>query len=314
MKKIIFVMLILSMLIGCKKHKNGTVNYTLKYSVSSGESKNGKLKHNKNSLSVDTLYTKFGDYITSLTPSRYIGNIEMIRFYPETSGSLPTALTLINNANLSLTDPTRFVDFSNNATVSVIPVFMGETMDGCPVDKHITFVILEFGANSFTQEVTLPVQYANVNLSQFNLSWAGHTYTSDSVKTGNILHVDNIPILAKLFNLDSTGMLREFYFGRTDTTSINFFATSQSIPALAPAFPTSTGPSGFFVWSSKYNEWTLNAPPAGQTLNINTTICIDTHNLIQVYAGADNIPYTSDDIFVYAPRFWERININVVVN
>jgi len=37
----------------------------------------------------------------------------------------------------------------------------------------------------------------------------------------------------------------------------------------------------------------------------------DINNLIQIYAGADNIPYTSDDIFVYAPRFWERLSVNL---
>jgi hypothetical protein len=39
----------------------------------------------------------------------------------------------------------------------------------------------------------------------------------------------------------------------------------------------------------------------------------DTHNLIQIYAGEDNIPYTSDDVFIYAPNFWERIQVSVKV-
>jgi len=31
--------------------------------------------------------------------------------------------------------------------------------------------------------------------------------------------------------------------------------------------------------------------------------------LIQIYAGKDNIPYTFDDVFVYAPKFRERISV-----
>jgi hypothetical protein len=40
------------------------------------------------------------------------------------------------------------------------------------------------------------------------------------------------------------------------------------------------------------------------------TYCIN--NLIQIYAGQDNIPYTSDDIFVYAPNFWERLSVSLI--
>lgn len=35
----------------------------------------------------------------------------------------------------------------------------------------------------------------------------------------------------------------------------------------------------------------------------------DTNNIIQVYAGAGNKPYTPDDISVYAPKYWERLFI-----
>jgi hypothetical protein len=34
-------------------------------------------------------------------------------------------------------------------------------------------------------------------------------------------------------------------------------------------------------------------------------------DLIQIYAGQDNIAYTFDDIFVYAPNFWERISVSL---
>ena len=41
---------------------------------------------------------------------------------------------------------------------------------------------------------------------------------------------------------------------------------------------------------------------------------ITNENIIQIYAGADNIPYTSDDIIVMEPKFWERIYVDVTEN
>jgi len=37
-------------------------------------------------------------------------------------------------------------------------------------------------------------------------------------------------------------------------------------------------------------------------------------NIIHVYAGADNIPYTSDDVIVFEPKFWERIYVDVDIS
>jgi hypothetical protein len=62
------------------------------------------------------------------------------------------------------------------------------------------------------------------------------------------------------------------------------------------------------IRSDRYVNTTYHAPDAGETLTMSGTVIFNTTNLIQVYAGADNIPYTSDDVFVYAPKFWERIS------
>ena len=70
----------------------------------------------------------------------------------------------------------------------------------------------------------------------------------------------------------------------------------------------------FFVWSNHFNSWTFNTPQVGETKTINTTIFFNSDNLIQVYAGADDIEYTSDDIIVYAPKFWERLFITVDIS
>jgi hypothetical protein len=62
------------------------------------------------------------------------------------------------------------------------------------------------------------------------------------------------------------------------------------------------------IRSHKYTNMVFNQPGEGQTAVMDGTLSFNTLDLIQVYAGTDNIPYTHDDIFVYAPKFWERIN------
>ena len=156
-----------------------------------------------------------------------------------------------------------------------------------------------------------------MNLSQFNVSIGSNTYSSDSVKQGNILKVDHSPLFAKMFYPPSVlgDVPVDFIFGNTDSTRIVYLYEGMSIPELDAAINgVMTGPKNPFIWSNKYEAFKLSKPPDGETVTVNTTVSFNSINLIQVYAGADNIPYTSDDIFVYAPNFWERINVNVVIN
>ena len=67
------------------------------------------------------------------------------------------------------------------------------------------------------------------------------------------------------------------------------------------------------IRSNKYNMVTINTPGEGETVQMTATICFNTKNLIQIYAGQDNVPYTSDDVFIYAPNFWERIIANLII-
>ena len=47
---------------------------------------------------------------------------------------------------------------------------------------------------------------------------------------------------------------------------------------------------------------------------MNGVLSFNTDGLIQVYAGADNVPYTADDVLIYAPRFWERLKSRLDIN
>jgi hypothetical protein len=75
-------------------------------------------------------------------------------------------------------------------------------------------------------------------------------------------------------------------------------------------------PPTYQIKSSKFNEWTLTPPLPEQTKTIVSTLGFNNDNIIHVYAGADNIPYTSDDVIVLEPKYWERIysSVNIIEN
>lgn len=66
--------------------------------------------------------------------------------------------------------------------------------------------------------------------------------------------------------------------------------------------------SNLIIRSNKYTNAVYKKPSSEETIVMNGVLSFDTNGLIQVYSGADKIPYTSDDIFVYAPKFWERLS------
>jgi hypothetical protein len=92
-------------------------------------------------------------------------------------------------------------------------------------------------------------------------------------------------------------------FGNTDSSFI-FSSTGTSKDD-----PLGTG--GVIIRSNKFNAITLTAIPEGETKTISGIMTFNTTDLIQIYAGKDNIPYTYDDVFVYAPKFWERISVSL---
>lgn len=54
-------------------------------------------------------------------------------------------------------------------------------------------------------------------------------------------------------------------------------------------------------------------PDDGESITMYSTISFDCTKLIQVYAGKDNIAYTNDDVFIYAPKYWERLKVRLDV-
>ena len=100
-----------------------------------------------------------------------------------------------------------------------------------------------------------------------------------------------------------------YFFGNSDST---YLVNQEQINhPISEEFPFG---EKFFIRSNAFQPVTVKMPNSGQTIEMYSTIGFDSENLIQVYAGKDNVPYTQDDVFVYAPKYWERLYVNLEVN
>ena len=67
------------------------------------------------------------------------------------------------------------------------------------------------------------------------------------------------------------------------------------------------------IRSHQFTSLTVTMPEPDETIRMYSTVSFNTDNLIQVYAGRDNTPYTQDDVFTYAPNYWERLKVRLEV-
>jgi len=218
MRTIAIIFLTLIIFSGCKKDKYGHLVHKMKYTSSKESKRKGSTK--------DLYYTQFGNYITSITPSSFIGDFDMIRIYgtTNTSDSPPVFMTLIQPK--SSEDITRIADFTNNAEITISPFLNGPLIlnsdgtGGC-FKYDAVFKLLQVIINDIKQVVELPAQYKGINLAQFNEQYGQNQYFSDSVKQGNILTVDMYPLIWKISDT-SEFYHRQLncYFGMTDKTTL----------------------------------------------------------------------------------------------
>jgi hypothetical protein len=263
----------------------------------------------------DERYDQFGDFIIAITPSRFVGKFLHVRYSNRVEGQPPGEefnLDLVENHNyLDIASPTRIADFTNNASVTFIP--QDVEVRATTELKYFMFIAL-----FWYQELELPEQYAPFqgNMLQFlNLydsmadNFDGHTM--GAVKEGTFLRASHEQFMAPIFESVWTGhdtlqpMQAQFYvFGNTDSTWVFYAPQPTTFSNDNPM-----AQSGYVIRSNRYVPTTVTVIPEGETRTIRATMRFNTTELIHIYAGADNIPYTSDDKFVYAPRFWERIAV-----
>lgn len=325
MKKSLTVLIFLALVAGCGKNNDvvrGKVIYKIQYSTA-------KVPFKKTMAHGDIYekrYTQFGEYITSITPTTFLGSISITRLLGVSESTSIASMTLILRNPPARDDYNA--DFSNNAVVQVVPVLNGgmtcnnNSEDGndsiiyCYLTEITPFTLMYSQIQNLKQTVELPAQYNGINLTQFNQFYGFKQYYCDSVKNGAILTVDMYP-LKEFIEYPAFKYMADLdiYLGLTDSTRL--FKQGDNVPFPA-TFPPSFKSPGFFdaplIWSNQFIPWTYNPPLEGQTLTLLCTLQFDIEKLIQIYAGADNVPYTSDDIIIYAPNFWDRMTVNMSVN
>jgi hypothetical protein len=303
MKKIIYFLLFTSLFISCKKEKKGNVIYNIKFTTQEVSFKTNLLQ--KSMTDYDTLYTQFGDYITSLTPTKFNSSVWTIGYTDRVGWQDCNALQYIeqNGDILPYSDPLRIVDFSSNATVSFNPVIYGDIDEdhNTFATPEVDFIYFYFIPFYLYQEVELPSQYQSVIIDMFPTSMDPHP----AVFEGNILKVQQYQMINTIFpNAKQNGGLY-FIFGNCDSSYV--VNENGEYVGLSSDCPIAEAKDDLTIRSNNYVNMIFNSPYNGETVTMNGTLSFNTINLIQVYKGADNIAYTSDDIFVYAPHFWDRL-------
>lgn len=299
MKYLSILMIVVFLFGACKKEKYGNTRQKLRVTTDafSTKLKSSKLKLLRNEQ--ELRYTQFGDFITAITPTSFIGELGVVRFYADTiNGGIDAGsfMTLVIT-DLHAGEEPVLADFTNNATISVIPVINGDVYmnpdgQGASFRENVTFKILWISME-LKQVIELPAEYTNIQLNQF--------YPLFSQKVGNILTTELKPLYEPVSSLSELNNGLTIYFGMTDSTYI------EEGSMLGNA-------RGRYIRSSQFKTWTMTPPLPDETKTYISTIGFVNDNIIQIYAGADNIPYTSDDIIVLEPQFWERIYVDVTEN
>lgn len=306
MKRTFYFLLAASLLLGCSKDRNsGNIRHIVQYTTAKAGLKTVN--------DVAGGYTQFGDYITSVTPFKFTSKINIMCYQDnwDIKGSSTHMISYVDGHD---NDPryeiATYADFSNNQEVEITPILYSTDMrDGTFEQKEVTFNYFNFCPYYLYQEVEIPIQYKDITINQFNEMY-NEPYRCDSVKFGNILKIKHIPFITRLFQYGN-GYPWAYVFGNTDSTYI-FNKEGKTIPP-SQNWPFGGSTINPVIRSNKYVAKTVAMPVNGETIEMASTISFDTQNLIQIYAGKDNIPYTSDDIFLYAPNYWERINVKLEV-
>lgn len=314
--KNLFYFLIIILFTGCNKNNSSSTKliFNMTYKTTDNSKMTKLNSHILKTKLTEEHYSQFGDYITSITPTVIIAKFGAMRLQHFVEGDVmwKEQIIIIDN-NLDLASNLRLADFSNNATVQITPVFEGVNN----VDmKNVEFNLFTNSILFFYQEFEIPTAYDNIQNFSY-LSLGGDLdlkgFFIGGERNGRLLKISSYSLIAPIFdslwtgsNGQSTIVPQNYVFGSSDSTYIFFEKGFHNQSIDNPM-----GQDGYIIRSNAYKPLSLGDMSGGQTKYISGIITFNTTNLIQVYAGKDNIPYTQDDIFVYAPKFWERLSVNL---
>lgn len=298
----------------CKKSGYGSLRHSIRYTTEKNVFRMLQFS--------DTTHTGLGNYIGSITPQKFTAKLNIMNYTDRWDWGDPAFHGVGYIESSDSTEVAQYADFSGNREVSLNASLGSRDLiegdNGSAAlfrQKEVTLTYFNLNIFYFYQEMELPAQYRDVNLDQFNRyynewiksNYGGSIYSCDTMKSGTFLKSRNAPFSNPLFD---GFYMTTFVFGNTDSTFI--FNREQRVlyPSENFPFPTS-GWRSMVVRSHKFTPVTLIMPEEGESVTLHSTLVFDTENLIQLYAGKDNIPYTSDDVLVYAPNFWERIKVKL---
>lgn len=277
---------------------DGRLQFKIRYSLDEQVSSRGAAE----------FHSGLGSYIGSITPSVFIGKfLDMrIQTWKRDGTAWDVNCNLIDN-NTPMDSSNRIADFSNGSQVSIYP-----KIDGQPGPQGLVFNMFMFINLFYYQEFELPEPYdtvVNLKMLEFGgtkLDFTGHFM--GGVRNGRSVKGSSSPLLAPLYDNNWSGFQGHFpripayfVFGETDS-AYSFMGTQNVLTIDNPI-----GQEGPVMRSPHYDPIVIKPVPDDSTYVVNGVMTFDTENLIQIYAGRDNRPYTSDDVFVYAPKYWNRI-------
>ncbi len=305
MKTIFWFLITAVLLLGCDKDRvNGNIRHRVQYTTAKTN-----LKTAVNPT--DDRYTQFGDYITSITPFKFTSKINIMCYqdnWDPTGNTTHTISYVDGHDNDPRYEIATYADFSNNLEVEITPIlYSSDMMDGMFQQKEVIFEYFNFCPYYLYQEVEIPIQYKDINIEQFHEN-LHESLPYDSVKIGNLLKIKHPTFISRLFR-SGNGYPYAYVFGNTDSTFV-YNTEGKTVPN-SEHWPFGGSTINPIIRSNKYIAKTVTMPTDGATVEMISTISFDTENLIQIYAGQDNIPYTGDDIFLYAPNYWERLGVKL---
>ena len=311
MKHILFFLIVI-LFYGCSKFNNEGLD--LKFRAIYSSQPNAGKDSAQGDLNKDVAsdyYTQFGDFVGTLSPHKVTARFNTIRFIDRknTEPGMQTMLEVIG-VNWPFDDERRFADFSNGNTVEMTPEIYGNVdNDGWFVDENIKLKYLfilpqEF---QFKFEFDLPDQFTGVNL--YTQPGGSFEREGNTIKSNMDFFLNRITDQG--FDYQHGIQLNGFVFGETDTSYI--VCQNNIAPDDVSELITQAGPH-CVVRSGNYVSPVLTPPDRGETKIITTSISFYSENIIQHYAGTDNVAYTPDDVFIFEPNFWERFSVEVDQN
>lgn len=282
--------------------------------------------------SVDSTYDSelYGEFVTSVTPTEFILPVTDITIYRPT-GNVPF-LSIRGDADDGSYNPDDYyADFTRSLPINLMYEIPFGTYDYLSINimpeafsnsmMGGSYKLSEWDYESSIR-FTLPSEYDGITVSQLEDTYYTNVvnyFTRESLDVfTNSMALMAVPIFndGAVDNYSMHLAPKGYLYGSmvTDPRIEN----TAGEPVTVGDYMTAPG----FESSAGHGLGTTNPVPIGPMNQIEipegfvflqVTFIYDISNIVQLYAGPDNIPYTEDDKVILAPNFWERLAVYYTV-